>query len=76
VEIGNGGKSLVFYTNNPLSLSILQMPVLSAGRLLVGQSIDPTVSSSFVLPSSTVSQILPSILMNGDLNLAYSLKDP
>jgi hypothetical protein len=74
--VGNKGSSLFFYTNNPVAISIIKMPVLSGGRILVGQSIDPSVSSSLVVASSTVSTILPAILMNGDLNLAYSLKDP
>jgi hypothetical protein len=76
MELGNSDQTLKFYTNNPLSLTTLQMPLMSGGRLLVGQSIDPSVASSVVIPSSTMSQILPAIMMNGDLSLTYSLNDP
>jgi len=75
VEWGSNGRQLIFYTNNPLTVNILSLPVVS-GRLMIGQSISPDYSSSISLAQGSLAQILPNYLYNSDLLMTYSLSDP
>jgi hypothetical protein len=52
------------------------MPFQKNKRLLVGQSINPNLQSSFALTHSSLIQILPNYLQEGDLAVTYNLSSP
>jgi hypothetical protein len=66
--------SLVFYTDNPMTIGNQQMPVTNPGRILTGESMSGVnVLSSFSLPQSVIADVLPSVLMATDLVMSFDL---
>ena len=77
MELSADKSTLYFYTNNPQVITSQQMPVANKGRILTGLSIQQMTSqASISLPKSVVNNVLPSVLLSGDLSMSNRLDDP
>ena len=76
VQLSSDQNTLFFFTDNPQTISSSQLPVANKGRILAGTSMQQTaMQASISLPKSVVSNVLPSVLISGDLSMSNSLDD-
>ena len=71
VSLSTNGKQIIYYTNNPIIINIIKIPIVNKGRFLVGSSASTDADSIITIPKGNMNQLLPKLPMSNDFGLQY-----